>query len=190
LHFDAAVEFHRVLWYAARRAGLHLDRDYFDDFDTAARRRAQLLRACTALHCSVEQVDALVDRVRAERYAQGEKLQHVGETPEGIRIIMSGLARMNVETGDGAVLPIIDLQRDELVGLTSLTRQGINASVQAVTEVEALMVPVDVLDELVAERPELARDIGREIDNRRRLVVEAFTAAAIVLPLSSRAIAY
>ncbi len=190
LHYDAAVEFHRVLWYAARRAGLHLDRDYFDDYNTAARRREHLLRACSVLHCSVEQVDALVDRVSAERYTQGEKLQHVGEVPEGIRIIMAGLARMIVETGDGARLPVIELQRDELVGLTSLTRQGINASVQAVTEVEALLVPVAVLDELVAARPELARDIGREIDNRRRLVVDAFTAAGLVLPLSSRAIAY
>jgi len=190
LHFDAAVEFHRVLWYAARRAGLHLDRDYFDDFDTADRRHEYVRRACTLLHCSVEQGDALVDRVRAERYTQGEKLQHVGEVPEGIRIIMSGQARMIVETAGGIRLPVTDLQRDELVGLTSLTRQGINASVHAMTEVEVLLVPVVVLDELVAARPELARDVGREIDNRRRLVMEAFTAARIELPLSSRAIAY
>ncbi len=190
LHEDAVVEFHRVLWYAARRAGLHLDRDYFDDFDTAARRRDYLRRACAVLHCSAEQGDALIDRVRAERYTQGEKLQHVGEVPEGIRIIMSGHARMIVEAADGVRIPVTELQRDELVGLTSLTRQGINASVHAMTEVDVLLVPVDVLDELVAARPELARDVGREIDNRRRLVVEAFTAARLDLPLSSRAIAY
>jgi CRP-like cAMP-binding protein len=97
---------------------------------------------------------------------------------------------MVVEAAGGVRVPVTELTRDEIVGLTSLTRQGINAAVYATTEVTVLAVPVDVLDSLVHERPELARDFGREIDNRRQLVTEAFVKAGLALPAGQRTIAY
>jgi CRP-like cAMP-binding protein len=184
------TEFRRRLWYAARRAGLHLDGDYFVDYDTAERRGAMLERFASALYCSPEEVRALAPRVRVERFIEGEKLQHNGEVPAGIRIIESGVALMVVEAAGGVRVPVTDLTRDDIVGLTSLTRQGINASVYAMSPVTALFVPVAVVDDLVARRPELARDFGREIDNRRRLVLDAFSLAGVDMPAGSRTIAY
>lgn len=188
--YGALSEYRRRLWYAARRAGLHLDRDYYVDYDTPESRRALLARFSAALYCSPEQLAPFVDRVRVERYVAGEKLQHIGEVPDGIRMIESGTALMIVEGPGGARVPVTDLTRDEIVGLTSLTRQGINAVVQAVTEVTALAVPVDVLDRIVDQRPELARDFGREIDNRRQLVGQAFVKAGLPLPQGQKSIAY
>lgn len=188
--YGALSEFRRRLWYAARRAGLHLDRDYYVEYDSTERRRAMLTRFSSALYCSPDELHRYVDRVRIERYVAGEKLQHVGEVPDGIRLIDSGIAHMIVEGPEGVRVPVTDLTRDEIVGLTSLTRQGINATVQAITEMTVLAVPVDVLDVLVAARPELARDFGREIDNRRRLVRDAFTKAGLDMPLGKRSIAY
>lgn len=188
--YGALSEFRRRLWYAARRAGLKLDRDYYVDYDSIERRRAMLVRFCSALYCSPEELQQYADRVRIELYAEGEKLQHIGEVPDGIRLIDSGSSLMVVEAAGGVRVPVTELTRDEIVGLTSLTRQGINAAVYATTEVTVLAVPVDVLDRLVDERPELARDFGREIDNRRRLVSEAFVKAGLAPPAGQRTIAY
>ena len=188
--YDALTEFRRRLWYAARRAGLHLDGDYFVDYDTVERRRELLVQCAAALYCTPDRVGNLAERVRVERYIAGERLQHVGEVPSGIRFIVSGSARMVVEAEGGVRVPVVDLSRDAILGLTSLTRQGINASVDAIDEVTTLFVPVAVVDELVHEQPELARDFGREIDNRRHLVREAFSVAGLEVPAGSRAIAY
>lgn len=188
--YGALSEFRRRLWYAARRAGLHLDRDYYVEHDSPEARRALLSRFCGALYCTPDQLAPFVDRVRVERYVAGEKLQHIGEVPDGIRMIESGTAMMIVEAPGGVRVPVTELTRDEIVGLTSLTRQGINAAVQAVTEVTALALPVDVLDRIVEHRPELARDFGREIDNRRQLVAQAFVRAGLPLPQGQRSIAY
>jgi small-conductance mechanosensitive channel len=188
--YGALSEFRRRLWYAARRAGLRLDRDYYVDYDSTERRRAMLMRFSSALYCSPDELQQYVDRVRVERYVAGEKLQHAGEVPDGIRLIDSGAALMVVEAAGGARVPVTELTRNEIVGLTSLTRQGISAVVQATSEMTVLAVPVDVLDVLVDTRPELARDFGREIDNRRKLVREAYAKARIEMPTGQRSIAY
>lgn len=188
--YDALTEFRRRLWYAARRAGLHLDGDYFVDYDTAQRRRALLVQNAAALYCTAERVLDLAERVRIEKYVEGERIQHIGEVPAGIRIIDAGSARMVVEAAGGVRVPVTELGRGAILGLTSLTRQGINAVVDASSEVTILYIPVEVVDELVDEQPELARDFGREIDNRRRLVREAFAVAGLEVPAGSRAIAY
>lgn len=188
--YDTLTEFRRRLWYAARRAGLHLDGDYFVDYDTIERRGELLARFASALYCTPDEVRGLAPRVRVERFVEGEKLQHVGEVPAGIRLIESGVTRMIVEAAGGVRVPVTDLTRDDIVGLTSLTRQGINAAVYAMSPVTVLFVPVAVIDDLVDRRPELARDFGREIDNRRRLVLDAFALAGVDVPAGTRTIAY
>jgi len=84
-------------------------------------------------------------------YVEGERLQHVGEVPSGIRFIVSGSARMVVEAAGGVRVPVVALARGAILGLTSLTRQGINTSVDKIDETTMLFVPVDVVDELVPE---------------------------------------
>ncbi|MDO9590648.1 MAG: mechanosensitive ion channel family protein [Microcella sp.] len=188
--YDTLTEFRRRLWYSARRAGLHLDGDYFVDYDTIELRAALLERFASALYCSPDEARGLAPRVRIERYIEGEKMQHIGEVPAGIRLIETGVTRMVVEAAGGVRVPVTDLTRDDIVGLTSLTRQGINAAVYVMSPATALFVPVAVIDDLVARRPELARDFGREIDNRRRLVREAFALAGLEVPAGTRTIAY
>jgi small-conductance mechanosensitive channel len=184
--FDTLAEFRRRVWYAARRKRLRLDRDYFDDYNVPERRAAMLRQFASVVNCSVDDVIGAIDDAAAERYASGEIIQHVGEVPTGIRMVVSGFATMLVFGPLGEVLPVSELDAGDLIGLTSLTRQGINASVRATTAVEVLFIPVAVLDTLVDRRPALARDIGKEIDNRRVRVESAFAAAGIPLPEGSR----
>lgn len=188
--FDTLAEFRRRVWYAARRAKLRLDRNYFDDYDTEDRRAAMMNRFAATIGCTTEEIASARTLVRAERYAKGEKMQHRGEVPTGIRLIISGTAEMLVEGPAGERVPVMLMDADDMVGLTSLTRQGINATVVCTTEVDSLFIPVEVLDKLVDNRPALARDIGKEIDNRRTRVAAAFDSAGIPQPAGSKMIAY
>ncbi|HRN29511.1 MAG TPA: mechanosensitive ion channel family protein, partial [Terrimesophilobacter sp.] len=188
--YGTLAEFRTRLWYAARRAGLHLDRDLETEYDTHERRIAMLTEFGPILRCSPERALSLASGVQLHQFVRGERLQRPGEPPRGVHVIIDGQASMVVEVKNGAQLYVTELVRGHIVGLTSLTRQGINASVVARSLVSCLFVPVEVLDELVDELPELARDFGLEIDNRRSLVLKAFAEAGMVAPEGSRVIAY
>lgn len=188
--YDTLAEFRRRLWYAARRAKLHLDRSYFDDYDTEERRAKMLTRFSATMGCTPEELESAHPLVRAERYAKGEKMQHQGEIPAGIRIVISGTAEMIVEGPAGERVRVMYMDADDIFGFASLTRGGTNGSVVCISEVEVLYIPVEVIDQLVRNRPALARDIGKEIDNRRARVIAAFDSAGIPKPGDSRLAAY
>lgn len=182
--------FRTRLWYAARRAGLHLDRDLTDSWASPERTRRALERIAPLLHLTAADVPRILPRVRLERYGRGEQVQRPLEVPDGVRFIVEGRAEMAAIAADGRILTVTEFDRDDGIGLTSVTRQGIASSVTAITDLAVLLVPVDVLDELVHETPALARDFGREIDNRRLRTMEAFAAAGLDPPRGSRLLAY
>ena len=74
------------------------------------------------------------------------------------------------------LVPFATMEEGDVLGLSALTRQGLQASQTANTDLAVLFVPVGVLDELVKARPKLARDVGHELDNRRILAREALEA--------------
>jgi len=183
-------QFRTRLWYAARRAGLHLDRDLTDSWATPQRTREALERIAPRLYLAASDIPAILPRVRLERYGRGELVQRALEVPDGVRYIVEGRAEMGAAAGDGRVLTITQFDRDDPIGLTSVTRQGIASSVIALTDLAVLVIPVEVLDELVKRDRTLARDFGIEIDNRRRLTLDAFQSAGLEAPRGSRLVAY
>ncbi len=190
VEYGSLALFRRRLWYAGRRANLHLDRDLTDNFATPQRTRAELERLAPSLHLAPNQIASLLGEVELEQYCEGEVVQRKFEPPDGVRFILSGRALMWASTEEGKVIPVVEFGRDDAVGLTSLTRQGIASTVTATTELAVLFVPVETLDRLVHDSPALARDYGREIDNRRNLAFEAFQRAGEVPPSGSPLIAY
>jgi small-conductance mechanosensitive channel len=161
------------LWYAARRAGLHLDRDLTDNYATPERTRANLLRLAPRFEISRDEAEGMLDQVRIERYGEGEVLQKPGQVPDGVRVILEGVAELQVPASQGAVVPVVQLKRDDLLGLTALTRQTVGASATALSDVAVLYIPVAIVDTLVKTRPGLARDIGSAIDYRQGLGTRA-----------------
>lgn len=188
--YSALGEFRLRLWYAARREGLHLDRDVENEYETPERLLSILAEYGPLLRCTPERALELAPRARLHQFVRGERLQHPGEPPIGVHVIVDGRASMIVAAPNGAQLYVTELTPGHIVGLTSLTRQGINASIVAQSLVSCLFVPVEVIDELVVESPDLARDFGLEIDNRRSLVLAAFADAGFPSPEGSRVIAY
>jgi small-conductance mechanosensitive channel len=181
--------FRTRLWYAARRADLHLDGDLTDNYNTAANVEAAVRRVAPALYLTAEDVLVVAPQSRLERWGQGEVVQHPLTVPDGMRYIVEGTAQLATPIEAGAEVRFATLDRDDVVGLTALTRQGVSARITATSDLAVLFVPVGVLDGLVKTRPKLARDIGQEIDNRRTLAYAALDAAGVDVPPGSRLIA-
>lgn len=176
-HNSSSMRIFRTrLWYAARRADLHLDNDLTDNFNTPERIAEVLRRMAPALYLGQEDVAVIAAQVRLERYGSGEVMQYPGVVPDGMRYIIDGTATISIAVDGGGAVTFATLDRDDVVGLTALTRQGALARITAATDLAALFVPTAVLDGLVKTRPKLARDIGQEIDNRRTLATAALSA--------------
>lgn len=162
--------FRTRLWYAARRAGLHLDSDLTDNFATPERTREVLLKLAPRFYLVPDDVPALMEQgVRLERFGEGEVVQRAGSVPDGIRVIVSGAVELSVPGAQGSRVPVTQLQRDDVLGLTALTRQAVASEVVALVDLAVLFVPAPVIDALVKARPALARDIGQAIDARQDL---------------------
>jgi small-conductance mechanosensitive channel len=160
------------LWYAARRADLHLDGDLTDDYATPERLLRSLRAAAPSLQLDADEIDEFVQHTRLERFGAGEWLQRDGAVPTSIGVIVDGEARLTAPVQEGNV-PVATLGVNDFIGLTALTREPLLTSVLAVTDVTVVVMSVETLDALVRRKPALARDIGRSIDNRRSLASAA-----------------
>jgi small-conductance mechanosensitive channel len=177
--------FRKRLWYAARRAGLHLDRDLTDNFATPERTREHLVRLAPRFYLSPQESVALYAQgARLQQYGEGEIVQRANSVPDGVRIIVSGNVELSVPASRGAMLPVGRLGRDDVLGVTALTRQVAGAEVVALVDLAVLFVPLPVIDELVRTHPDLARDMGQAIDARLKLVAEALRDAGEPPPVS------
>jgi hypothetical protein len=70
----------RWIWYASRRAGLHVD-EVEDDFPTAERLAAALRTIGPTLRLSATVQELLLPHARIARYAADEPLQFAGQIP-------------------------------------------------------------------------------------------------------------
>lgn len=183
--------FRSRLWYAARRAGLHLDRDLSIEFVPPEAIPQLIAQIAAVLHLDTQrQAEALGWQLRVERYQPGETVQRAGEVPDAARVIVEGLATMSVLLPDGSWQAVVELDTGDLIGLTCLTRQAIAASVTAERDLTVLVVPAELLEEQVRRSPELARDFGREIDRRREAVAAAYQRAGLEPPSRTALIAF
>lgn len=170
--------FLRWIWYASRRAGLHLD-GAADGFATAEANEAALRQVATTLHLSAAEIPEVAVQTTLERYGVGETIQRAGRIPDSLRFVIDGQALLAAVLADGELLPVGRLDPGEFVGQTALTRQPVVLQGLAATEVSVLRVPRDVIDGLVQSRPALAHDIGQVIDSRRRRAADALAGAGL-----------
>jgi CRP-like cAMP-binding protein len=148
-----------------------------------------LVRLAPRFQITREEVDYIADQVRIERFGEGEVVQKAGVVPDGVRVIIEGIVELQVPASAGAVVPVIQLKRDELIGLTALTRQAVGAIGTALTDVAVLYIPVKIVDALVKSQPSLARDIGSAIDHRQHMGSEALATYGEAPQLESLVIA-
>lgn len=178
---DGAVRsvFQRWLWYAARRAGLHLD-GIADDFDTAVHRIAALRKVAPALRVSATDMEALLPKVRVIRYGDQEMMQKVGEIPDRMIFVVRGQARLVVPGEEGAAVLVSTLYEGDFIGQTALIREAVIASAYAIGEVTALQLNRETVERLLLGRPELLQDLSQTIEERRARAKAAIARALAV----------
>ena len=86
----AKATFLQWVWYASRRAGLHLD-EAEDDFCTPERVAEAISKVVApTLRLSAEQQRELTAAATLQRYGTGEVIQRAGEVPDQMTFILSG----------------------------------------------------------------------------------------------------
>lgn len=173
---EAKTLFLQWVWYASRRMGLHLD-EAEDEFSTPERLAEAVSRVIApTLQLSAEQQTELAPAATLERYAIGETIQRAGEVPEGMRFIVSGRIQLTTGTADepGAVIGILD--EGGYLGQSTLTRQPVIGSAQALDEVTLVHVERDCIETVVQRNPVLLQEFGRVIEDRRAHAQRALSA--------------
>jgi len=175
--FTARATFLRWVWYASRRAGLHLD-EAEDEFETPERLSRSLAIIAPTLRLSQDEADALLPHARLTRYGTDEYLQIAGEVPKRMMFIVNGRVRLEAATEDGGVVEVRTLESGDFLGQTTLTRESVKASARALSEVTVLHLGRKHIEELVGRKPVLLQVIGRAIEERRADVDRAVMTAA------------
>ncbi|BDV29748.1 mechanosensitive ion channel domain-containing protein [Microbacterium terricola] len=170
------------VWYAARRAELHLDADATDEWRTDEHLAAALRQIAPLLSLRPDEVEALSGAAWLERYCSGESLLLPGSVPTETRFILKGTVVLGIPTDDNGFVQVAALGRDDAVGLTALSRTQTVSQAVATSEVDVVALPVRLLDDVVRQHPVVAREIVRESENRVRQARLAMTSVGSRLP--------
>ncbi len=169
--------FLRWIWYASRRAGLHLD-EADEEFSIPERVDKALRIIAPTLRLTQDDTDRLLPHVRITRYGADEPLQFAGQVPKRMSFIVNGTVRLVVSGDDGVVVPVRILDEGDFLGQTTLTREPVTAAAYAMDEVTVLQIERAQIEDLVGRKPLLLQDIGRAIEERRSSVRRTLAAAA------------
>ncbi len=179
---DAKAMFLRWIWYASRRAGLHLDEaeDGFSDPEQVA----EAIRTCVApvLRLSVEQQRAMASHAEIRIFGAGELIQANGVVPEGLSFIVSGQVLLTADAEDGSRTEIGTIERGSFLGQSTLIRHPVTGSSFALGEVTVVWVDRDAVEAVVQRNPVLLQEFGRSIDERRSAVLRALVDEASSVP--------
>ena len=174
--FAAKSLFLRWVWYASRRAGVHLD-EADDEFATPERLEASLRIIAPTLRLTAADQQALLPSAKLTRYGTEEYLQFAGQVPKRMTFLVNGRVRLVASGDDGAIIPVRTLEAGDFLGQTALTREAVTASAYALEEVTVLQIEREHIEELVERKPLLLQDIGRAIEERRTDVRRTLAAA-------------
>ncbi len=95
-------------------------------------------------------------------FGAGEHLIAAGEVPHNVYVITSGEALGTYPNDSGAEAGSIRFGANEVLGVTSLARaQASDTQVVAVTDVEAIRIPGDVVARALQEHPTLNNQFAR-----------------------------
>lgn len=160
------------LWFAARRAGLHLDGESADSTTTPERHADAIQRVSQRLSFTPEDVARLDARGRLERFGAGETLTRTGVVAPSLRFIIDGRVTLTAAV-EGRSVEYHTLTAPDGVGLGVYTQQPEADTARAATVVTTFSVPRDLVTELIGDHPRLALELGHVTDNRRALLTAA-----------------
>lgn len=167
---------HRA-WYAAQRAGLHLD-------GVKTGRKAKFSYIAehipvigASLGLDSEAIATMLAGSRLLPFADGEIIQQVNSIPSAVGFITEGRIGMYVVTESGRRLSIGELGAGDYFGGSALTRQRMITGVVALSDTTVIAVSRAAMNTVVQHDHRLARQLGDTIEMRRRTAREALAEA-------------
>jgi small-conductance mechanosensitive channel len=171
----AKATFLRWVWYASRRAGLHLD-EADDDFATPERVADAMTTVGSSLRLKGAELDELTSRVRLARYGAEESIQSPGQVPTRMTFIVQGRVKLTAVRDDGVIVTVRTAEEGDFLGQTTLTREPVTTGAYALDEVTVVQIERADLEQLVARKPVLLQEFGRAIEERQLAVRQALSA--------------
>ena len=185
----ARAQFLTRLWYAARRDNLALNGADISKGESTADVERLLTEVVRHLNIPVDQIPDLAKRLDIERYAVGEVIQPIGTIPTALRYITAGQVAIRIRVDSfGGEYTVMQLSVGDILGESALTRTPTIKSSVAPTGVQVLLLPQDVVDDLLRTNFRLARELGHQVEQRRKLLEEAMArleqrrTSAVVVP--------
>jgi len=166
---------HRA-WYAAQRAGLHIDRAILKPTHDYVKAELRLVGEHFGL--DADAVDTMIGGGRLLLFAEGEIVQSVNSIPSAVGFITEGRVGMFVMADDGRQLDLGEVGAGDFLGATALTRQRMITGAVALEDTSIVAVSRKAMDSVVQRNARLARQIGDSIEMRRRAAREALAEAA------------
>lgn len=102
------------------------------------------------------------------RYAVGDILFHQGDTSDALYVLLTGRVRVYSGNANGREVVYNVLEAGDTLGEMLLDGGTRSASVQAVTDVECLVIKGDALRDLIRAYPELAERLMLKLISRLR----------------------
>jgi thioredoxin reductase (NADPH) len=131
-------------------------------------RRKQLLPKLTP-----EEIDRLRRIGSASRYPAGTRLFSAGEPSPGMFVILTGSVAVTRRDGLGHVTPIIEAEAGHfLAELEDLSGRPALVDAEAITDVEALLIPPQRLRTLLIAETELGDKVMRALIVRRATLID------------------
>ncbi len=196
-------DFTSRVWYAARRAGLHLPLPAAEEYQIQTPDRepaeppldivAELKRSQGFDVLDADTISKLAERARIHTFGDGEILIRAGEIAEDVYVIVSGQIRQTLER-DAETLAETFYERGEAIGIVSLTGQEASAATcRAAGDVTVLRFAIENIAALARSHPPLAHQIARILEVRSDAAAQALatqtgpaSAEDEVLPVSFR----
>jgi small-conductance mechanosensitive channel len=172
-----ALMTHRT-WYAAQRAGLHLDNAKSGSKRKKAYIASHLRSIATTLGLDDEAYALMRDHATFLPYAEGEIVQRPNTVPHAIGFITEGEVQMLIRAEDGREVMVGTLGVGDYLGATALTRQRMTIGMMALTDTTIVAVSRDAIEQVVKRDHRFARQIGDVIDLRRKAAKEALAEAS------------
>ena len=97
----------------------------------------------------------------------GQELFHQGDQGDAMYVILGGIADVLIDTGDGNQLTVAELKKNNFVGdMAILSDVPRTATVKAREPLTTLRISKDMFYRLVAEVPQMAVEVMRELAHR------------------------
>lgn len=165
------------VWYAAQRAGLHLDR-VKPGPERVAYLAEQVSTIAAGLGLDADAAATMLAGAKLLPYAEGESVHAANSIPSAMGFIIEGSVEIFAVTEDGRRISLGELGPGDYIGGTALTRQRMIAGVVALADTTMVSVSRDAMNAVAQKDHRLARQIGDAVELRRRAAREALSEAA------------